>query len=215
MLQERCRRLGSKIAELLVLPIYANLPSDMQAKIFNPTPPGARKVRRPLTSARIHRKLLFISMWIWGCVCIYSWSYVKVAASHLPRVLLSVLFTTNRGSCGIIKVVRLGFFFFQTLFVQVCFEVVISFLFLLCNNWIKSSVSCVWVELLSLSLSLWSISLGGCGYKHRRNLADHRRHHLRNRPGLLQTEELQRPHRHGVTHRHALLTGDRSLFFNV
>lgn len=45
MLQERCRRLGSKIAELIVLPIYANLPSDMQAKIFNPTPPGARKVR--------------------------------------------------------------------------------------------------------------------------------------------------------------------------
>lgn len=45
LLQDRCRRLGSKIAELLVLPIYANLPSDMQAKIFNPTPPGARKVR--------------------------------------------------------------------------------------------------------------------------------------------------------------------------
>ncbi|CAN9501670.1 unnamed protein product [Ophioblennius macclurei] len=44
LLQERCRRLGSKIAELLILPIYANLPSDMQAKIFNPTPPGARKV---------------------------------------------------------------------------------------------------------------------------------------------------------------------------
>ncbi|XP_076832606.1 pre-mRNA-splicing factor ATP-dependent RNA helicase DHX16 [Brachyhypopomus gauderio] len=44
LLQERCRRLGSKIAELVVLPIYANLPSDMQAKIFNPTPPGARKV---------------------------------------------------------------------------------------------------------------------------------------------------------------------------
>nr|XP_019960529.1 PREDICTED: putative pre-mRNA-splicing factor ATP-dependent RNA helicase DHX16 [Paralichthys olivaceus] len=44
LLSERCRRLGSKIAELLVLPIYANLPSDMQAKIFNPTPPGARKV---------------------------------------------------------------------------------------------------------------------------------------------------------------------------
>nr|XP_055053012.1 pre-mRNA-splicing factor ATP-dependent RNA helicase DHX16 isoform X1 [Misgurnus anguillicaudatus] len=44
LLQERCRRLGSKISELLVLPIYANLPSDMQAKIFNPTPPGARKV---------------------------------------------------------------------------------------------------------------------------------------------------------------------------
>lgn len=46
MLQDRCRRLGSKIRELLVLPIYANLPSDMQARIFQPTPPGARKVRR-------------------------------------------------------------------------------------------------------------------------------------------------------------------------
>ncbi|XP_046895351.1 pre-mRNA-splicing factor ATP-dependent RNA helicase DHX16 isoform X2 [Hypomesus transpacificus] len=44
LLQERCRRLGSKISELLILPIYANLPSDMQAKIFNPTPPNARKV---------------------------------------------------------------------------------------------------------------------------------------------------------------------------
>ncbi|KAM3911595.1 pre-mRNA-splicing factor ATP-dependent RNA helicase DHX16 isoform 1-T2 [Leptodactylus fuscus] len=44
MLQERCRRLGSKIAEMMILPIYANLPSDMQAKIFEPTPPGARKV---------------------------------------------------------------------------------------------------------------------------------------------------------------------------
>lgn len=44
MLQDRCRRLGSKIRELLVLPIYANLPSDMQARIFQPTPPGARKV---------------------------------------------------------------------------------------------------------------------------------------------------------------------------
>ncbi|XP_031203109.1 pre-mRNA-splicing factor ATP-dependent RNA helicase DHX16 [Mastomys coucha] len=44
MLRDRCRRLGSKIRELLVLPIYANLPSHMQARIFQPTPPGARKV---------------------------------------------------------------------------------------------------------------------------------------------------------------------------
>ena len=32
------------MAELLVCPIYANLPSEMQAKIFEPTPEGARKV---------------------------------------------------------------------------------------------------------------------------------------------------------------------------
>ena len=46
MLLERTRKLGSKIKELLVLPIYSTLPSEMQAKIFEPTPPGARKVIR-------------------------------------------------------------------------------------------------------------------------------------------------------------------------
>ncbi|KAG4079462.1 hypothetical protein HA402_005159 [Bradysia odoriphaga] len=44
MLQDRVKRLGSKLRELLILPVYANLPSDMQAKIFEPTPPNARKV---------------------------------------------------------------------------------------------------------------------------------------------------------------------------
>lgn len=43
-LNTRMKGLGTKVGELLVLPIYANLPSDMQAKIFEPTPPGARKV---------------------------------------------------------------------------------------------------------------------------------------------------------------------------
>lgn len=43
-LQQTTRALGGKIAELIVCPIYANLPSDMQAKIFEPTPEGARKV---------------------------------------------------------------------------------------------------------------------------------------------------------------------------
>lgn len=44
LLKERTSKLGSKIGELVLLPVYANLPSDMQAKIFEPTPPGARKV---------------------------------------------------------------------------------------------------------------------------------------------------------------------------
>lgn len=45
MIQEKIRSLGRKIRELIVLPIYSNLPSDMQIKIFEPTPPNARKVR--------------------------------------------------------------------------------------------------------------------------------------------------------------------------
>ncbi|XP_063933776.1 probable pre-mRNA-splicing factor ATP-dependent RNA helicase mog-4 [Zophobas morio] len=44
ILNERAKKFGSKIKELLVLPIYANLPSDLQAKIFEPTPEDARKV---------------------------------------------------------------------------------------------------------------------------------------------------------------------------
>nr|MBE5726287.1 lethal (2) 37Cb [Cucujiformia] len=44
LLGDRTRRLGSKVKELIILPVYANLPSDMQSKIFEPTPPNARKV---------------------------------------------------------------------------------------------------------------------------------------------------------------------------
>jgi len=44
LLQERVRRLGSQIKELILLPVYSNLPTEMQAKIFEPTPPNARKV---------------------------------------------------------------------------------------------------------------------------------------------------------------------------
>ena len=44
MLQKRTKGLLNKIAELIVLPIYSNLPSDMQAKIFEKTPAKARKI---------------------------------------------------------------------------------------------------------------------------------------------------------------------------
>jgi pre-mRNA-splicing factor ATP-dependent RNA helicase DHX16 len=44
ILAVRTKGLGTKIAELIVLKIYSTLPSDLQAKIFEPTPKGARKV---------------------------------------------------------------------------------------------------------------------------------------------------------------------------
>jgi len=43
-LKETMYTLGDKVRELIIAPIYANLPSEMQSKIFEPTPPGARKV---------------------------------------------------------------------------------------------------------------------------------------------------------------------------
>ncbi|KAK2598171.1 hypothetical protein QQS21_005722 [Conoideocrella luteorostrata] len=41
---ETARTLGNRVKELVICPIYANLPSDLQSKIFEPTPDGARKV---------------------------------------------------------------------------------------------------------------------------------------------------------------------------
>lgn len=43
-LEETCRKLGNKIPNMIVCPIYANLPPELQAKIFDPTPEGSRKV---------------------------------------------------------------------------------------------------------------------------------------------------------------------------
>jgi len=44
VLTQRTRNLGSRIKELIICPIYANLPSEQQTKIFEKTPKGARKV---------------------------------------------------------------------------------------------------------------------------------------------------------------------------
>ena len=44
ILTHRTKVLGNKIAELILCPIYANLPSDQQAKIFEDTPKQSRKV---------------------------------------------------------------------------------------------------------------------------------------------------------------------------
>ncbi|PSK46235.1 Pre-mRNA-splicing factor ATP-dependent RNA helicase-like protein cdc28 [Elsinoe australis] len=43
-LEQTARKLGSAMKELMICPIYANLPTDLQNKIFEATPPGVRKV---------------------------------------------------------------------------------------------------------------------------------------------------------------------------
>ncbi|MCJ1333883.1 hypothetical protein MMC10_010589 [Thelotrema lepadinum] len=44
MLTSTARTAGKLMREIIVAPIYANLPSELQTKIFEPTPPGARKI---------------------------------------------------------------------------------------------------------------------------------------------------------------------------
>ena len=43
ILYERMKKLGDDAPELIILPVYSALPSDMQTKIFDPAPPGTRK----------------------------------------------------------------------------------------------------------------------------------------------------------------------------
>jgi ATP-dependent RNA helicase DHX8/PRP22 len=44
ILFERMKSLGPEAPELLILPVYSALPSEMQTRIFDPAPPGSRKV---------------------------------------------------------------------------------------------------------------------------------------------------------------------------
>ncbi|KAK9905350.1 hypothetical protein M0R45_000285 [Rubus argutus] len=41
---ERMKGLGKNVPELIILPVYSALPSEMQSRIFDPAPPGKRKV---------------------------------------------------------------------------------------------------------------------------------------------------------------------------
>ena len=82
-LTETARALGNKIAELIVCPIYANLPSDMQAKIFEPTPEGARKVVLATNIAET-------SITIDGVVFVIDPGFVK-QNSYNPRTGMSSL----------------------------------------------------------------------------------------------------------------------------
>ena len=43
-LYERMKGLGKNVPELIILPVYSALPSEMQSRIFEPVPPGKRKV---------------------------------------------------------------------------------------------------------------------------------------------------------------------------
>mmetsp|Transcript_17127 Transcript_17127/g.28162 ORF Transcript_17127/g.28162 Transcript_17127/m.28162 type:complete len:1215 (+) Transcript_17127:84-3728(+) len=43
ILYERMKSLGPMVPELIILPVYSALPSEMQTRIFDPAPPGARK----------------------------------------------------------------------------------------------------------------------------------------------------------------------------
>ncbi|KAM0346702.1 hypothetical protein ACHAPU_005415 [Fusarium lateritium] len=44
VLFERMKALGPNVPDLIILPVYASLPTEMQSRIFDPAPAGSRKV---------------------------------------------------------------------------------------------------------------------------------------------------------------------------
>ncbi|KAL8294865.1 hypothetical protein RB597_008305 [Gaeumannomyces tritici] len=80
---DTARKLGSRIKELVICPIYANLPSELQSKIFEPTPENARKVVLATNIAET-------SLTIDGIVYVIDPGYVKENV-HNPATGMSSL----------------------------------------------------------------------------------------------------------------------------
>lgn len=85
-LEDTAKKLGSRIKELIVCPIYANLPTDLQAKVFEPTPPKARKVVLATNIAET-------SLTIDGIVYVIDSGYVK-QNEYNPRTGMESLVVT-------------------------------------------------------------------------------------------------------------------------
>lgn len=86
ILKHRTRGLGTKIAELIICPIYANLPTELQAKIFERTPEGARKVVLATNIAET-------SLTIDGIKYVIDPGFVKMK-SYSPRTGMESLLVT-------------------------------------------------------------------------------------------------------------------------
>ena len=70
-LQERLDHLGEGVPPLLILPIYSQLPADLQTKIFEKAPEGMRKV---VVSTNIAETSLTVD----GIIYVIDTGYVKM-----------------------------------------------------------------------------------------------------------------------------------------
>lgn len=83
VLFSRMKTLGNAIPELIILPVYSALPSEMQSRIFDPAPPGARKVVLATNIAET-------SITIDGIRFVVDPGYVKLNA-YDPRIGMDLL----------------------------------------------------------------------------------------------------------------------------
>jgi pre-mRNA-splicing factor ATP-dependent RNA helicase DHX16 len=86
MIQQRIAGLGSKIKEMIIRPIYSALPSELQAQIFEKTPPGARKIVLATNIAET-------SLTIEGIIYVIDTGFVKMT-SYNPKTGMESLVVT-------------------------------------------------------------------------------------------------------------------------
>ncbi|CAL5219753.1 g1653 [Coccomyxa viridis] len=82
-LQERIDHMGEKVPPLLILPIYSQLPSDLQAKIFDKAPDGSRKC---IVSTNIAETSLTVD----GILYVIDTGYVKMKVYN-PKMGMDAL----------------------------------------------------------------------------------------------------------------------------
>lgn len=88
-LHDRMKALGAAVPELIILPVYSALPSEMQTRIFEPAPPNARKVV-------IATNIAEASLTIDGIYYVVDPGFAKVCLGHLS--LAHAGFTKERVS---------------------------------------------------------------------------------------------------------------------
>lgn len=96
-MQERLQQLGEDVPQLLILPIYSQLPSDLQAKIFDPAPEGARKC---IVSTNIAETSLTVD----GILYVIDSGYCKMKVIFGKQFLLHFL-SADLLACVILVVV--------------------------------------------------------------------------------------------------------------
>lgn len=82
-LQERLEHLGEGVAPILILPIYSQLPSDLQAKIFDKAPDGSRKC---IVSTNIAETSLTVD----GIIYVIDTGFVKMKVYN-PKIGMDAL----------------------------------------------------------------------------------------------------------------------------
>lgn len=86
ILSERMKALGPGVPELIILPVYSALPSEMQTRIFDPAPSGSRKVVLATNIAET-------SLTIDGIYYVVDPGFVKVSAYNHALGMDSLIIT--------------------------------------------------------------------------------------------------------------------------